>query len=215
MSTYSQQEAVWSGLFGQNYTNRSILTPESLDALFVKIYGTSRKEMNELFLADLDRNARILEVGPNMGSQLAHLQAMGFTQLYGLELQHYAVEMAKKYTENINIIQGSAFDIPFKDGFFDLVFTSGVLIHISPMDLPKVMAEVIRCSKRYIWGLEYYSPQIEEINYRGHEQLLWKADYAQLYQAQDPQLSLLKQEFYPYLHDNNQDAMFLLRKAES
>jgi pseudaminic acid biosynthesis-associated methylase len=215
VSTYSQQEDVWSGSFGQNYTNRSILTPESLDDLFVNIYGTSRKEMNETFLADLDRNARILEVGPNMGSQLAHLQSMGFTQLYGLELQHYAVEMAKKYTENINIIQGSAFDIPFKDGFFDLVFTSGVLIHISPQDLPKVMSEVIRCSKKYIWGLEYYSPQIEEINYRGHEQLLWKADYAQLYQNRDPQLSLLKQEFYPYLHDENRDAMFLLRKAES
>jgi len=57
---------------------------------------------------------------------------MGFTNLYGIELQWYAVEKAKEYTKGINIIQGSGFDIPFKDGYFDLVITNGVLIHIAP-----------------------------------------------------------------------------------
>ena len=40
---------------------------------------------------------------------------MGFTDLYGIELQKYAVEKAKANTEYINIIQDSPFDIPYKD----------------------------------------------------------------------------------------------------
>ena len=32
-------------------------------------------------------------------------------------------------------MRASALDIPFKDGFFELVFTIGVLIHIPPKDL--------------------------------------------------------------------------------
>lgn len=56
--------------------------------------------------------------------QLKCLQEMGFTNLYGVELQAYAVQRSKEFTEGINIIQGSGFDVPFKDGFFDLVCTN-------------------------------------------------------------------------------------------
>lgn len=51
--------------------------------------------MNTLFLGDLDRSLRILEVGANVGFQLALLQRMGFCNLYGIELQPYAVERAR------------------------------------------------------------------------------------------------------------------------
>jgi len=45
------------------------------------------------------------------------------------------VERSKQNLKNIDILQGSAFDVPFKDGFFDLVFTSGVLIHLASGDI--------------------------------------------------------------------------------
>ena len=83
-------------------------------------------------MKDLPMDIRILEVGCNIGNQLRGFQRMGFTSLYGVELQQYAVEKAKMATRNINIIQGSGFDLPFKDNFFDLVCTNVVLIHISP-----------------------------------------------------------------------------------
>jgi len=70
-------------------------------------------------------NKRILEVGCNVGNQLRMLQRMGFNNLYGIELQQYAIEKAKALTKRINIIHGVADDIPFKDGYFDMVFTSG------------------------------------------------------------------------------------------
>ena len=43
--------------------------------------------------------------------------------------KQYAVEKGKENTKGINIIQGSAFDLPYKDNYFDLVCTNGVLIH--------------------------------------------------------------------------------------
>ena len=42
-------------------------------------------ELNQRFLADIPRNARILEVGCNEGNQLCALQEMGFQNLYWIE----------------------------------------------------------------------------------------------------------------------------------
>jgi len=75
----------------------------------------------------------------------------------------------------------SADDIPFKDGYFDMVFTSGVLIHISPGNINRVLDEIYRCSREYIWGFEYYADDYTEVNYRGHESLLWKTNFPKLY----------------------------------
>jgi len=91
---------------------------------------------------------------------------MGFQTLYGIELQEYAVEISKSRTKHINIIQGSAFDIPFKDNFFDLVFTSGLLIHIAPSDVEQILREIHRCTKKYIWGSEYFADSYTQVEYR-------------------------------------------------
>ena len=171
MQKNSEQANEWANEFGREYTDRNDLSLEDMEKLYRKNYGFSRIEMNERFLTGLDRSARILEVGSNIGNQLLCLQKMGFSNLYGIELQSYAVEISKSRTKNINIIQGNAFDIPFKDNYFDLVFTSGVLIHISPDDLVLVMKEIYRCSRKYIFGFEYYSENPIEIKYRGHGDL--------------------------------------------
>ena len=94
--------------------------------------------------------------------------------------------------------------------------TNGVLIHISPSDLPIAMSEIVRCSKRYVMGYEYYSEQAQEVNYRGHDGFLWKMDFANVYLQQHPSLSLVKETHYPYLttaEQGNTDTMFLLEKV--
>jgi pseudaminic acid biosynthesis-associated methylase len=214
----NQQEDFWSGEFGKNYTDRNSRFDDDLNKAYQTWYGVTRIKMNDAFVGSLPKDARILEVGSNTGMQLASLKRMGFTSLYGIELQDYAVEKAKEYTKGINIIQGSAFDIPFKDNFFDLVFTSGVLIHIAPENLPNVFAEMHRCSKKYIWGFEYYAPKTTPINYRGNDGFLWKADYGKLICDQFKDLSVVKQELYPYVTENekgNTDSMYLLAKKDA
>ena len=160
----------------------------------------------------MDHAMRILEVGSNIANQLLCLQKMGFTSLYGIELQSYAVELAKSRTKGINLIQGDASDIPFKDGFFDMVFTSGVLIHISPSNLPSVLNEIHRCTRKYIFGFEYFSDVTQEIPYRGNRDLLWKADFVGRYLDLFDDVKLLREEHIKYLQNDNVDTMFLLHK---
>lgn len=202
----------WAGEFGREYTNRNTVSLEEMEVLYKRNYGVTRTELNERFLKGMDRTIRILEVGSNVGNQLLCLQRMGFSNLYGIELQSYAVELSKSRTKNINIIQGTAFDIPFKDNYFDLVFTSGVLIHISPRNIKKALKEIHRCSRKYIWGYEYYSEKYKEVLYRGQKNLLWKANFARLYLDQFRDLKLVKEEFIKYSDNDNIDVMFLFRK---
>jgi pseudaminic acid biosynthesis-associated methylase len=214
----NEQEKFWSGDFGKSYTDRNSRHNAELDSTYTTWYGVTRTKMNESFLSGIPKDARILEVGCNTGMQLASLKAMGFTNLYGVELQAYAVEKAKEYTQGISIIQGSAFELPFRDKYFDMVFTSGVLIHIEPSNLSKVFSEMYRCSKKFIWGFEYFADKTTNINYRGNEGFLWKANYGKLLRDQFSDLKLVKEERYPYITEaekGNVDFMYLLEKGNA
>jgi pseudaminic acid biosynthesis-associated methylase len=209
----TNQIEFWKGDFGQQYTDRNTYGVEGLDHFYLNQFGLSRTDMNKQFIGDLTIN-RTLEVGCNVGNVLLNLQSIGMDELYGIELQQYAVEKAKELTKGINIIQGSAFDIPFKDGFFDLVFTSGVLIHISPEDIELAIDEIYRVSNRYIWGFEYYSEEYTEIDYRGNAGKLWKAKFSDIFRSKYPNLKLLKEKNFPYLNNShNSDQMYLLEKC--
>lgn len=212
MDKITKQMQTWDGEFGKEYTNRNALSMNDMEALYNEQYGYTRTEMNSEFVGELDRDLKILEVGSNIGNQLLCLQKMGFNNLYGIELQTYAVELSKSRTEHINIIKGSAFDIPYKEGYFDLVFTSGVLIHIDPSDINTVIQEIYRCAKKYIWGFEYYADNYTEILYREHKNLLWKTDFAKLYDEQFSNLNLVKEKRFKYLNSDNVDSMFLFKK---
>jgi pseudaminic acid biosynthesis-associated methylase len=205
------QTREWTGTFGQEYTDRNLLTPEAHDDLYAYDFGTTRKQLNQIFLQGVPKHARILEVGCNIGNQLVLLQQMGYRNLFGIEIQTYALELARSRTRNIGLSQGSVFRIP-ESGLFDLVFTSRVLIHISIADLGAAMDEIYRYAGTYIWGLEYYSPRATEVNYRDRHGLLWKTDYAKLYLDRFKDLELVREQRLPYLHSENVDSMFLLRK---
>src|SRR5687768_11518603 len=110
----------WKGEFGQEYTDRNSYDQDSWDTFYLKNWGIVKSAMNEACMGFLDKNSKILEVGCNIGLQLMCFQRMGYENLHGIEIQHYAVEKAKQNTKGINIIQGSAFDLPYKDDWFDL-----------------------------------------------------------------------------------------------
>jgi len=208
----TEQISRWVGDFGNLYTNRNNRTLEEMDEKYIENYGITRTHMNKEFISDMDRDIRILEVGCNIANQLLNLQRMGFTDLWGIEISVYAIDIAKNKTQNINVVKSSALNIPFKDSFFDLVFTSGVLIHINPEDLPKAMDEIYRVSKKYIWGFEYFSEKEEEIEYRGNKNLLWRNNFMKLYLDRYPNLKVVKEKKFKYTQNDNKDNMFLLEK---
>lgn len=211
----TEQTNFWEGEFGKEYTDRNTFDQAGLNNYYLTNYGVSKDKMNEEFLGTLDKNIKILEVGCNIGMQLNALQRMGFTNLHGIELQAYAVEKAKEVTKGINIIQGSGFEIPFEAGSFDLVYTHGVLIHINPNDLSKIMGEMNRVSSKYIWGFEYFNEETKQIPYRGHDGFMWKSDYCSLFQKVNSALKVVKKNMYPYITESNKgntDCMYLLSK---
>ena len=211
----TQQIEFWSGEFGRNYTDRNTMTYEEWNREYVSKYGVSWVDMNNEFFENLPKNIHILEIGCNTGQQIEALHQYGFENVTGVELQFYAAKWAQDRNDGISVIQSSGFEIPFKTGSFDLVFTSGVLIHIAPDNLPIIMEEMYRCTSRFIWGFEYYSDSLTEINYRGNTGFLWKGDYASMFMEIFPNLTLTKKRFYPYINDDelgNVDCMYLLEK---
>lgn len=211
----TEQFDIWSGEFGKAYTDRNGHTVEELDALHQSDFGLARTELNSEFVGSMDKALRVLEVRTNVGTQLKGLEAMGFTRLYGIEAQAYALHQAKGFTRGMRFVQADAVRLPWRDRSFDLVFTSGVLIHISPDDIGRALDEIYRCANCYIWGWEYYAEEYTPVPYRGRNGLLWKANFARLYLDRFPDLRLLKEKRVPYLINSDANTMFLLEKPTS
>jgi pseudaminic acid biosynthesis-associated methylase len=204
---------IWKNDFGNKYFDRNPVSVDALNELYMKNFGINRTDLNEEIIGSLDRSIKILEVGCGTGVQLMALQSMGFHNLYGVEVNRYAIESSKEYLKDIDIVYGDVKDIPFKDGFFDLVFTSGLLIHIPTVDMSQCLNEICRCSNRYIWGYEYYADDHQHIDYRGQHDFLWKGNFLQFYLDSVENLTIAKSKKIAYEDGDNTDIMFLLEKG--
>ena len=171
------QVELWRSAFGREYTDRNDREkPERVSSWRRLLDGIAPK--------------RVMEVGCNVGWNLEYLRRLGVEELYGVEPQTYAVSRARVRNPIFNVLHGTAFDLPFRDGFFDLAFTSGVLIHIAPESIHGALDEMYRVSSRYIVAIEYGMPKQEEqeVLYRGQQNALWKRDHGALWMKRFPTL---------------------------
>jgi len=122
-----------------------------------------------------------LDCGSNIGRNVAFLQKVLPTASSSI------VELAQEpYDECIqNFKIENSFLGPIKDAQFnkqfDLVFTSGVLIHVNPDDLLASMRIMYESSSRYILIGEYFNRTPVMINYRGEDDKLFKCDFGKLF----------------------------------
>ena len=65
---------------------------------------------------------------------------------------------------------------------FDLVFTAGLLIHVSPDALKSVMGNIVDASRQYVLAVEYADDTEVEVPYRSHSEKLWRRPYGKLYE---------------------------------
>lgn len=212
MTKITDQQSAWAGDWGNEYVTRNPKSIAEYTEIYQKDYNCTRESMNEEFLGSLDRSISILEVGANVGVQLEYLQQMGFKNVRGIDVNEQAIEEAKRIRPAIMIEKASGFALPFPDASFDLVFTSGVLIHISPKDIGVLLGEIHRVSKRYIWGFEYYADAYTEVPYRGKNDLLWKTNFAKEYTDRFPALRTVHEKKFPMTDGVNVSQMFLLEK---
>lgn len=169
----------WKSQFGDDYTQRNQPDDTNIlqrEALFTGIFMHIGNKLPK----------SILEVGAGVGNNLIALQSL--YKHINIEPLHLTAiepnEKAKnilKNIKNINTIENQAFYIEASNYDFDMVFTSGVLIHIHPDYLLKAMQEMYRVSKNYILCMEYFAPKCEAIEYRGEKDLLWKNDFGSIW----------------------------------
>lgn len=132
----------------------------------------------------------VLEVGANVGANLDAISQISACEIYATEPNDTARAILedKGLTGAHHITADTADKIRLPDKHVDLVFTSGVLIHIPPDQLEASLREIHRVSKRWIICGEYFAPQQEEISYRGQPGLMWRRDYGSLYLDMFPDL---------------------------
>jgi pseudaminic acid biosynthesis-associated methylase len=178
-------EGLWSGDFGDDYVERNRAASEG------------RRPFWEHVLGKIEATSA-LEIGCNVGGNMRWLAGLlGAENVAGVDVNERALEVVRSEIPGVDARVASARELPFADDSFDLVFTTGVLIHQSPEELPRVMDEIVRCSRRYVLCGEYRADELEEVPYRGQRGALYKQDYGRLYQERFPQLQLLEEGFLP------------------
>ena len=168
MNFTTEQEEFWAGKFGSDYIERN--KGKKLLASNLNFFV---KALNQAYHLD-----SCIEFGANIGMNLKALNLL-FPQLYieGVEINKDACEQLKDVVGSGKVHHNSIFDFkPSK--LFDLSLIKGVLIHINPDKLKSVYEKLYKSSKKYILIAEYYNPTPVTIFYRGHEDRLFKRDFA-------------------------------------
>ena len=176
-------EQLWSGEFGDAYVERN------------RAAGNIREPFWQKVLAEFSAQT-VLEVGCNIGANLRWIAALRPPQqVYGVDINLKALNELRRTLPDVNALWSPGRELPFRDRWFDLVFTMGVLIHQPESTLPLVMAEIVRCSRHYILCGEYFAEQTTEVPYRNQSGALFKRNYGGIYQELFPELRLLRQGF--------------------
>ena len=176
-------EALWSGEFGDAYVERN------------RGAGLNRGRFWQSILSEFP-SRRILEVGCNLGCNLRWIAEMvPPTDVFGIDVNEKALKELHTTLPSINVVRSLARRLPFRNCGFDLVITMGLLMHQPENTLSLVMAEIVRCSWRYVFCGEYYAEDPTEVPYRGQRNALIKRDFGRIYQELFPGLQLRKQGF--------------------
>lgn len=163
----TEQETFWAGEFGDEYTFRNdganMLAANA--SLFTKVFSRMGKPKS------------IVEFGCNQGMNLKAINTLlPETKLTGVEINKTAAEKLEKDL-GIKVHNTSILDFDTTEKH-DLAMIKGVLIHINPDELTTVYDKLYAASSEYIFVCEYYNPVPVAISYRGHENKLFKRDFA-------------------------------------
>jgi pseudaminic acid biosynthesis-associated methylase len=160
----------WTGQDGDAYIDRNELNSRNVG----QRVGMWRRVFDHII-----HPYSILEVGASVGINLAAIKQVlpPIVKVYGVEPNDYARAKLRSITDRA--IEATADDIPLGDCSVDVVFTSGVLIHIEPEKLLASCREMHRVASRYIVCAEYFSDKPQQIEYRGS--YIWKRDFGKFW----------------------------------
>lgn len=179
------QEEFWAGDFGNKYISRND-SPELL-ASNLNFFSQALKQAGQI--------SSCLEFGANIGMNLKALKLLyPKIKLQGIEINSIAAKELANLIGSSNVFEGSIFDYKGTDQV-ELSLIKGVLIHINPKKLNVVYEKLYKTSMRFILICEYYNPSPLAINYRGHNNRLFKRDFAGELLEKYPDLRLIDYGF--------------------
>ncbi len=182
----TEQERFWSGEFGDNYTERN--NGDELICGNVSLFSSIFKHAGAV--------DSLIEFGSNRGLNLVAIRSLlPDIELAGVEINPKAISLLQKL--EVPVYQQSILDFT-PDYPRDLVLSKGLLIHINPEMLPRAYDVLYESSRRYICLVEYYSRLPIEINYRDHQGVLFKRDFAGELLDRFPDLELISYGFVYY-----------------
>jgi pseudaminic acid biosynthesis-associated methylase len=176
-------EHLWAGEFGNAYLERNLDAAEGRGPFWDAILGRFPTES-------------VLEVGCTQGDNLVHLaRHVPAERIWGVDVNPIVLQRLREHVPGVHPLLGVARELPFPDDSFDLVLTVGLLIHIPDDTLEQVMGELVRVSRRWVLSGEYHADEPTEITYRGHDGILFKRDYGELFRRWFPDCPVVEEAF--------------------
>ena len=165
----TEQGYFWAGAFGNEYINRN----QSVHLLASNINFFTKT------LQHAGKLNSLIEFGANIGMNLKAIKWLyPDCECSGAEINESAAKQLGDVIESKNVYNSSIFELNLPPESFDLTIIKGVLIHINPDKLSEVYQKLYDFSKKFILIAEYYNPVPVQIQYRGHENKLFKRDFA-------------------------------------
>lgn len=124
----------------------------------------------------------LLECGCNIGRNIKFLnKVLPKSKKSIIEISKEAFRTVNERYDIDKSFNGCIVDSKFKSESFDLVFSSGVLIHIHPSDLLENMTKMFNYSRKYILIAEYFNRTPVMIEYQGEKDKLFKRDFGKMF----------------------------------
>lgn len=207
MNYKTEQEKFWAGAFGTDYMARNqgdALIAANLN-LFTKALRCTRGIKS------------CIEFGANIGLNLRALKLLlPGIEAHAIEINALAAEQLAGVITPARVYQQSILEFT-PERTWDLALIKGVLIHTHPDELPAVYDKLVATTGRYLMVVEYYNPVPVTISYRGHDDRLFKRDFAGEIMDKHPQMKLLDYGFIYYRDANfpvGDITWFLMEKCE-
>jgi pseudaminic acid biosynthesis-associated methylase len=189
----TEQEKFWEGDFGDDYIERN--KGSRLLASNISLFSRVLK-----FTDQIDS---VVELGANIGLNLKAInQLLPKASLEGVEINQKAARELSHWLSSIESagrchpISMFEFETSKK---YDLVLIKTVLIHINPDKLADIYQKIFDLCARYIIIAEYFNPVPVDVEYRGHNDKLFKRDFCKDILQMFPNLKLLDYRFVYHL----------------
>jgi pseudaminic acid biosynthesis-associated methylase len=163
----TEQEGFWAGEFGNEYSERNIGQGwiASNTAMFSKVLARTRGVKS------------VIEFGANIGLNLHAIDNLiADAEFAAVEINNSAADQLRQWGK-ADVIESSILDFS-PTRMWDMSLIKGVLIHINPDELAAVYDKLYETAQKYICIVEYYNPTPVALPYRGHEDRLFKRDFA-------------------------------------